>query len=59
MQKIIETNEHQGKAQFISYTKSENPVISWTKESIKVEILMNDGSIKVLVQTHYKRIAEW
>ena len=44
--KIMEATEFSGKANFVSYTKSENPVISWIKESIDVEILMNDGSTK-------------
>jgi len=44
--KIIETSEFSGKANFVSYTKTEHPVISWTKESSDVEILMNDGTTK-------------
>ncbi len=44
--KIIEATEFSGKANFVSYTKTEYPVISWIKESIDVEVLMNDGSIK-------------
>lgn len=44
--KIIQASEFSGKANFVSYMKSENPVISWTKESSDVEILMNNGTTK-------------
>ncbi len=44
--KIIEASDFQAKANFVSYEKTTNPVISWIKEPIDVEILMSDGSKK-------------
>jgi len=44
--KITEITDFDAKARFISYAKTENPVISWIDELIDVEITMNDGTIK-------------
>jgi hypothetical protein len=44
--KIDEANEFGGKATFISYSKTDNPIVSWVHEMIDVEILMSDGSVK-------------
>ncbi|MFA5126172.1 MAG: glutamate--tRNA ligase family protein [archaeon] len=44
--KMNEITEFNGKATFISYSKTNNPVISWIKELIDIEVLMGDGSIK-------------
>ncbi|VVB76411.1 Glutamate--tRNA ligase [uncultured archaeon] len=44
--KIDEANEFGGKATFISYSKTDNPILSWVHEMIDVEILMSDGSLK-------------
>ena len=43
---LSDVTENGGKADFISYEKTELPVISWVKESASVEIVMSDGSIK-------------
>jgi glutamyl-tRNA synthetase len=44
--KITESGEFSGKAMFVSYAKTEYPVISWIDEPIDVEVLMNDGTTK-------------
>lgn len=44
--KIIEANDFQAKANFVSYEKTNHPVISWIKEPVDVEIIMSDGSKK-------------
>jgi len=44
--KMNEITDFNGKATFISYSKTNNPVISWVKELIDVEVLMGDGSVK-------------
>jgi glutamyl/glutaminyl-tRNA synthetase len=46
--KFTEVSEYGAKAQFISYSKTENnhPILSWMKQTIDTEILMNDGTIK-------------
>jgi len=44
--KITEANEFQGKAMFVSYSKTDYQVISWIDELVDVEILMNDGTTK-------------
>ncbi len=44
--KITEAGEFGGKAMFVSYMKTENPVLSWVDELTDVEILMGDGTTK-------------
>ncbi len=44
--KIDEAGELNANATFISYSKTEHPIISWVKELADVEILMSDGSTK-------------
>jgi len=44
--RIDEANEFSGKATFVSYSKTDNPIISWVNELIDVEILMSDGVVK-------------
>ncbi|MFA5930951.1 MAG: glutamate--tRNA ligase family protein [archaeon] len=44
--KITEASEFGAKAMFVSYAKTENPVISWVNELVDIEVLMSDGTIK-------------
>lgn len=43
---ITEVSEYGGKAMFVSYSKTENQVLSWVNELVDVEITMSDGTIK-------------
>jgi glutamyl-tRNA synthetase len=43
---LEEIGEFGGKARFISYSKENNPVISWLKNTIDVEVLMSDGNTR-------------
>jgi glutamyl-tRNA synthetase len=44
--KITEATEFEGKAMFVSYLKTEYPVVSWVDELVDVEIVMSDGTTK-------------
>jgi glutamyl-tRNA synthetase len=45
--KVIEATEFSMKLQFISYAKTEHPVISWVKGIVDAEIIMDDASKRV------------
>lgn len=44
--KIDEVNKYSSRATFVSYMKTNNPILSWIIDSVDIEILMSDGTIK-------------
>jgi glutamyl-tRNA synthetase len=44
--KINEAGEYEGKATFISYSKTDYPILNWATELVDVEVLMSDGKTK-------------
>jgi len=45
--KVDEVGEFEARATFVSYLKTNNPVVSWIEEEIDAEILMNDGTVRL------------
>ncbi|MEK6959439.1 MAG: glutamate--tRNA ligase family protein [archaeon] len=44
--KLSEVSEFGAKGNFVSYSKTEHPIISWMTDPVDVEILMGDGALK-------------
>ena len=44
--KLNEASEYEAKATFISYSKTDYPVLSWIAELVDVEVIMSDGKTK-------------
>lgn len=44
--KLDELTEFSSRATFVSYMKTQNPILSWIIDSVDIEILMSDGTIK-------------
>jgi glutamyl-tRNA synthetase len=44
--KITSASDYEGKAMFVSYAKTDYPVVSWVDALIDVEVLMSDGTKK-------------
>jgi glutamyl-tRNA synthetase len=45
--KVEEISEYNARAMFVSYMKSDYPIISWIKDTIDAEIILNDGTIRL------------
>jgi glutamyl-tRNA synthetase len=49
--KLDEVGEFESRATFVSYMKTTNPILSWIIDSVDIQILMNDGTIKRGIST--------
>jgi glutamyl-tRNA synthetase len=50
--KLKEVTEYGAKGDFVSYEKSDKPIVSWIKATADVEVLMSDGTKKIGLSTN-------